>query len=71
MLEHVALRILQIDDDDVGRTGGNGTADLVDVVDHRHMRVAGLTHPGLDDRGADAVLVDDEDGQVRGQHARY
>ena len=37
--------------------------DAGDVVDDGHTLMAGLAQPRLDDRGADAVLVDDQDGE--------
>ncbi len=71
MLERVALGVLEVDEDDVGRGLRDGAANLVDVMDHGHAHISCLAQALLDDRGANAVLVDDQDGQVRVRHCRH
>ena len=68
-LEHVAVRVFEIDDDDVGLDLGNPPGDSRHVVNDGHPLVPRLPQAGLDDRRADAVLIDDEDAERRGDHA--
>ena len=70
VLQHVAVGIFEIDDDDVRLDLGDPPGDAGDVVDDRHALMPGLAQARLDDRGADAVLVDHQDGERLRVHAR-
>src|SRR4029079_10489991 len=58
---HVAVGVLERDDDHVGRDVRYAPGDADDVVHDRQAAVAGIAKPCLDDGGAQAILVDDQD----------
>jgi len=63
-----AVRVLEVDDDDVRLDIGNSPGDAGNVVNDRHLAMAGLSQAFLYDRRTDAVLVDDQDAQAAGSH---
>jgi hypothetical protein len=50
--------VLQVDDNHIGINLGDRARDSSDVVNDSNFVM-----PGLDDRGANAVLIDNEDGE--------
>ena len=67
-LQPVSIGILEVDDDDVRVELCDSPRKAVHVVDDRHPLMARFAQPLLDDRGAHAVFVDDEDSQTRRWH---
>ncbi len=68
VLHHVTIGVFDIDDDDIGLERFDDTGNAIDLVDHRHLVMAGLAQSFLDDRGTDGVFVDDKNGQVGLEH---
>ena len=61
LLEHVAARILQVDQDDVGVDGVDAGQQVRHLADPHHMDMAGLAQALLQDGRADRILIDDDD----------
>ena len=65
LLEHVAARIFQIDQDHVGIDRVDARQQIVGLGDALDVREAGLAQSILEDGGADRAFVDDGDLQRR------
>src|SRR6516225_3175819 len=65
LLERVAARILEVDQDDVGVEGVDAREQVRGLGEAHHVNVAGLAQPVLQDRRADRILVDDGDFERR------
>ena len=65
LLEDVAARILQVDDDDVGINRIDALEQVLGLGDAHDVRIAGLAQSLLQDGGADCALVDDDDLEAR------
>lgn len=68
VLQHVPIWVFQVDDDHIGADLGDDPRDAGDVVNDRDVVMAGLPQARLDDRGANSVLIDDQDGERRRRH---
>src|SRR5262249_48625360 len=67
LLKHVAARVLEVDQDDVGIDRIDAREQMRRVVEAHHVRIASLAQPIFEDGGANRVLVDDDDLE-RGMH---
>src|SRR5262252_336568 len=65
LFEHVAARILEVNQDDVGVEGVDASEQVRGLGEAHHVNVAGLAQPVLQDRRADRILVDDDDLERR------
>src|SRR5262252_982667 len=65
LLERVAARILEVDQDDVGVERVDASEQVRGLGEAHHVHVAGLAQPVLQDRRADRILVDDGDFERR------
>jgi hypothetical protein len=67
LLEHVAARILQVDENDIRIDGVDVRQQVRGFIEPQDLREPGLAQPVDQDRRAHRVLVDDHDFQ-RGIH---
>src|SRR5262245_35034913 len=65
LLEHVAARVLEVDQDDVGVEGVDASEQVRGLVQAHDVNVASLAQPVLQDRRADRILIDDDDVERR------
>src|SRR5262249_13476150 len=65
LLEHVAARVLEVDQDDVGVEGVDASEHVRRLAGAHHVHVAGLAQPVLQDRRADRILINDDDLERR------
>jgi hypothetical protein len=65
MLEHVAARVLEVDQDDVGVDRVDAGEQVRGLVETDHMGVTGLAQSVLQDRRPNRILVDDDDLERR------
>src|SRR5215472_1425356 len=65
LLEHVAARVLEVDQDDVGVEGVDASEHVRRLAEAHHVHVAGLAQPVLQDRRADRILINDDDLERR------
>jgi len=61
LLEHVAARLLEIDQDDVGIDGIDAGQQVRGIIDAHHVDMARLAQAVVQDRRPDRVFVDDDD----------
>src|SRR5262245_17573677 len=69
LLEHVAARVLEVDQDDVGVEGIDASEQVRGLAQAHDVDVASLAQPVLQDRRADRILIDDDDLERR-MHGR-
>src|SRR5262249_8321060 len=65
LLEHVAARVLEVDQDDVGVEGVDASGQVRGLAQAHHVPVARLAQAVLQDRRADRILIDDDDVERR------
>ena len=70
VLEPVAIGVLEVDHDHVGRDLGDPPGRLVIGIEHADLGVTRLAQAILDDLRAQAIFIDDEDREVAAGHAR-
>src|SRR5690606_41089986 len=69
LLEYVAARILEIDDDHIGIDRIDAGEQISHLLDAGDLSIPGLAQPFLDDGGTDRALIDNDNFQKE-IHAR-
>jgi hypothetical protein len=61
LLEHVAARVFEVDQDDVGIDLRNAGQEIRGALNAQHIGVAGLAQPPFQDGRPDRAVIDDDD----------
>ena len=70
VLDGVAARAVDADDDDVGLELAHAADEILRALQTRQQAIARRRQPGLDDFGAGGIVIDQQDGQRLGHGGR-